>query len=223
MALLPQDQQSKVMLLITIGMVGLGWGFWTYWEQPTGQQIDTARVEIDSLQRIVDRAKQDLASGTVEDLRRKVEEYTSLLSARSSRRRHRRPRRPGRSRRRGRPPSRAEVDASERAQRGAAGGTGRGGAAGGAGEAQARREARQRQGRCRQSGQHGAAGAGAGGLLVRGRRARSVPVAAHVGGHPAALVGPEARRDLLRRPVHGAQRRGAARRDQQQDLPGEAR
>src|SRR5207249_5815119 len=50
------------------------------WEQPTGQQIDTARVEIDSLQRIVDRAKQDLASGTVEDLRRKVEEYTSLLS-----------------------------------------------------------------------------------------------------------------------------------------------
>src|SRR5947199_4022729 len=80
MALLPQDQQSKVMLLITIGMVGLGWGFWTYWEQPTGQQIDTARVEIDSLQRIVDRAKQDLASGTVEDLRRKVEEYTSLLS-----------------------------------------------------------------------------------------------------------------------------------------------
>src|SRR5207253_7547889 len=54
--------------------------FWTYWEQPTGQQIDAARVEIDSLQRIVDRAKQDLASGTVEDLRRKVEEYTALLS-----------------------------------------------------------------------------------------------------------------------------------------------
>src|SRR5438477_654022 len=80
MALLPQDQQSKVMLLITIAMVGLGWAFWTYWEQPTGQQIDAARVEIDSLQRIVDRAKRDLASGTVEDLRRKVEEYTSLLS-----------------------------------------------------------------------------------------------------------------------------------------------
>src|SRR2546429_4215400 len=82
MALLPQDQQSKVMLLITIAMVGLGWGFWTYWEQPTGQQIDAARVEIDSLQRIVDRAKQDLASGTVEDLRRKVEEYTDRKSTR---------------------------------------------------------------------------------------------------------------------------------------------
>ena len=79
MALIPQDKQSQVMLLITIAMAGLGWAFWTYWEQPTGQQIESTRVEIDSLQRIIDRAKQDLASGTVEDLRRKVEEYTSLL------------------------------------------------------------------------------------------------------------------------------------------------
>src|SRR6201997_5549372 len=79
MALLPQDKQSQVMLLITIAMAGLGWAFWNYWEQPTAQQIESTRVEIDSLQRIIDRAKQDLASGTVEDLRRKVEEYTSLL------------------------------------------------------------------------------------------------------------------------------------------------
>src|SRR5437667_12165385 len=80
MALLPQDKQSQVMFLITIVMAGVGWAFWTYWEQPTGQQIEATRVEVDSLQRIIDRAKQDLASGTVEDLRRKVEEYTSLLS-----------------------------------------------------------------------------------------------------------------------------------------------
>src|SRR2546423_5597501 len=79
MALLPQDRQSQVMLLITMLMGGLGWGFWSYWEQPTSQQIEATRVEIDSLQRIVDRAKADLASGTVEDLRRKVEEYSALL------------------------------------------------------------------------------------------------------------------------------------------------
>src|SRR5256886_11633162 len=79
MPLLPQDRQSQVMLLITMLMGGLGWAFWTYWEQPTGQQIEATRVEIDSLQRIVDRAKTDLASGTVEDLRRKVEEYSALL------------------------------------------------------------------------------------------------------------------------------------------------
>ena len=80
MALLPQDRQSQVMLLITILMAGLGWAFWTYWEQPTSQQIAVTRVEIDSLQRVIERAKQDLQSGTVEDLRRKVEQYTALLS-----------------------------------------------------------------------------------------------------------------------------------------------
>ncbi len=80
MALLPQDRQSQVMLLITLGMAGLGWGFWTYWAQPTGAEIAATKTTIDSLQGVIDRAKQDLASGTVEDLRRKVEEYTALLS-----------------------------------------------------------------------------------------------------------------------------------------------
>jgi type IV pilus assembly protein PilO len=80
MALLPQDKQSQVMLLITLAMGGLGWAFWTYWAQPTGQEIAVTSKTIDSLQAVIDRAKQDLASGTVEDLRRKVEEYTALLS-----------------------------------------------------------------------------------------------------------------------------------------------
>ena len=80
MALLPQDRQSQVMLLITLAMGGLGWAFWTYWAQPTGAEIAATSTTIDSLQAVIDRAKQDLASGTVEDLRRKVEEYTALLS-----------------------------------------------------------------------------------------------------------------------------------------------
>src|SRR5216110_3550054 len=79
MALLPQDRQSQYMLLITLVMVILGYLFWTYWETPTAAQIATANSEIDSLQVIIDRAKQDLASGTVEDLRRKVEQYQALL------------------------------------------------------------------------------------------------------------------------------------------------
>src|SRR5204862_1445878 len=44
------------------------------------QQIRETSRTIDSLQVIIDRAKQDLASGTVEDLRRKVEQYTALLA-----------------------------------------------------------------------------------------------------------------------------------------------
>jgi type IV pilus assembly protein PilO len=79
MALLPQDRQSQVMLLITAAMLGLGYAFWTYWAQPTNQQIHQVQAETDSLQAIIDRAKADLASGTVEDLRRKVEAYRALL------------------------------------------------------------------------------------------------------------------------------------------------
>src|SRR6266566_4550748 len=79
MALLPQDRQSQVMLLITMGMVALGYFFWSYWEQPTSQQIAAVQTETDSLQAIIDKAKQDLASGTVEDLRRRVEAYRALL------------------------------------------------------------------------------------------------------------------------------------------------
>jgi len=79
MPLIPQDRQSQVMLLITVGMLAGGYFFWSYWAQPTGERIKVTQVEIDSLQLIVDRAKQDLASGTVEDLRRKVAAYTALL------------------------------------------------------------------------------------------------------------------------------------------------
>src|SRR5579884_2071437 len=67
MPLLPQDQQSRVMAYITVAMVLLGYAFWNYWEQPKRQVIR-------------EKAKRDLASGTVEDLRRKVEEYSAVLA-----------------------------------------------------------------------------------------------------------------------------------------------
>src|SRR5439155_301828 len=107
----------------------------------------------------------------------------------------------------------------ERAIRGVRRGAARSRSARRPGEAQPRGggETRQRQARQR----HGP-GAGARGLLIRGRRAGPVPVAAPVGRHPAALVGPAARGHLLRRAVSGAQRRGAARCDQQQGVSSEA-
>jgi type IV pilus assembly protein PilO len=80
MALIPQDKQSQVFLLITVALAGIGWAFWDYWMKPTGEEITVTRNQIDSLQTIIDRAKSDLASGTVEDLRRKVEQYTALLA-----------------------------------------------------------------------------------------------------------------------------------------------
>src|SRR5256712_5489557 len=79
MALLPQDRQSQVMLLIFVAALAGAYFFWTDWAQPTAVKISAANSEPDSLQVIIDKAKQDLASGTVEDLRRKVEQYQALL------------------------------------------------------------------------------------------------------------------------------------------------
>jgi len=79
MPLVPQDRQSQVMLLITIGMAALGYAFWNYWAKPTGEEIVAIQTEIGQMEAVIAQAKSDLASGTVEDLRRKVEEYTALL------------------------------------------------------------------------------------------------------------------------------------------------
>ena len=79
MALVPQDRQSQVMLLIIIGMLALAYAFWNYWAKPTGEEIAAIQTEIGQMEAVIAQAKADLASGTVEDLRRKVEEYTALL------------------------------------------------------------------------------------------------------------------------------------------------
>jgi len=79
-ALLPSDQRSQVMLLLTILAAAGGYAFWKYYYQPTSQQIAATKAEIDSLQIIIDRAKRDLATGTMEDLRRKVEQYRGMLA-----------------------------------------------------------------------------------------------------------------------------------------------
>ncbi|HUL49893.1 MAG TPA: type 4a pilus biogenesis protein PilO [Gemmatimonadales bacterium] len=79
MALLPTDQRSQVMLLVILLAAIGGYGFWHYYYEPTSTQISSEKTEIDSLQIVVDRAKQDLAQGTVEDLRQRVEQYRGML------------------------------------------------------------------------------------------------------------------------------------------------
>jgi len=76
---IPQDRQSQVMLLIIVAALAGGYFFWTGWHQPTAAQIASLKAENDSLKVIIKQVEDDLASGTVEDLRRKVEEYRALL------------------------------------------------------------------------------------------------------------------------------------------------
>ncbi|MBI1966376.1 MAG: type 4a pilus biogenesis protein PilO [Gemmatimonadetes bacterium] len=82
---IPTDKRSQVMILLVIVaafviyMAWDGMGFNPYAHKVQAAKIDSARVEIDSLQKIVDAAKRDLASGSVEDLRRRVAEYGAAL------------------------------------------------------------------------------------------------------------------------------------------------
>ncbi len=76
---LPTDQRGQILaLLILVAVVG-GYFGWTKVLSPQNAQIGVAHQQADSLQVIVDAAKRDLASGTVEDLRRRVEEYQGSL------------------------------------------------------------------------------------------------------------------------------------------------
>ena len=76
---LPTDQRGQIMALLVLVALAGGYFFWTQVHKPTVQQIGAAHTEADSLERIVAAAKADLASGSIEDLRRRVEEYQGSL------------------------------------------------------------------------------------------------------------------------------------------------
>src|SRR3954467_3530084 len=79
MALLPTDQRSQIMALLIIAAVAGGYFFWTKKHTPDVDKITTDNQHSDSLEARIAQAKQDLASGSIEDLRRRVEEYQGSL------------------------------------------------------------------------------------------------------------------------------------------------
>jgi type IV pilus assembly protein PilO len=79
MAILPTDQRSQIMLLLILVAGAGGYFFWTKKHAPDVEHINTSNQESDSLERIIERAKADMQRGTLEDLRRRVEEYQGSL------------------------------------------------------------------------------------------------------------------------------------------------
>jgi type IV pilus assembly protein PilO len=76
---LPTDQRGQIMLLLVVAALAGGYFFWTKKHTPDIARITTDNQESDSLEKIVAAAKADLASGSIEDLRRRVEEYQGSL------------------------------------------------------------------------------------------------------------------------------------------------
>lgn len=79
MALLPTDQRGQVMLLLVLVAGAAGYFGWTMVLTKDRAKTAAMVTEADSLQQIVDAAKADLQAGTVEDLRRKVAQYSANL------------------------------------------------------------------------------------------------------------------------------------------------
>ncbi|HEY7195324.1 MAG TPA: type 4a pilus biogenesis protein PilO [Gemmatimonadales bacterium] len=76
---LPTDQRGQIMALLVLVALAGGYLFWSKVHQPSIAQISAANAESDSLESEVEAAKRDLASGSLEDLRRHVEEYQGSL------------------------------------------------------------------------------------------------------------------------------------------------
>src|SRR5256714_9973465 len=76
---LPTDQRGQIMLLLVVAALAGGYFFWTKKHKPDIVTITADNQESDSLERIVAAAKADLANGSIEDLRRRVEEYQGSL------------------------------------------------------------------------------------------------------------------------------------------------
>jgi type IV pilus assembly protein PilO len=76
---MPTDQRGQILALLILVALAGGYFFWTKKHAPDVAQIRAANTESDSLEKIVAAAKADLASGSIEDLRRRVEEYQGSL------------------------------------------------------------------------------------------------------------------------------------------------
>jgi type IV pilus assembly protein PilO len=79
MALSSRERQQLLALAIILAL-GAAAAFWFYWRQPKLEEVQTLQRQVDSLRAMVDSARQDLARGTVEDLRRRVADYEGGLS-----------------------------------------------------------------------------------------------------------------------------------------------
>ncbi len=79
MALSQRERQQLLALAIILALGGAA-AFWFYWREPKLQEAQELQRQVDSLRAMVDSARQDLARGTVEDLRRRVTDYEAGLS-----------------------------------------------------------------------------------------------------------------------------------------------
>ncbi len=78
MAMSYKERKQLLGVLIALPFLAAV-AFWMYVQQPGAVDAAEKRQTLDSVQAAVDSARQDLASGTVEDLRRRIADYEASL------------------------------------------------------------------------------------------------------------------------------------------------
>jgi type IV pilus assembly protein PilO len=69
MALLPTKQRDQIMVLITLLAAGLVGLFWYFVYDPKSTELDKLTVHVDSLDQLNQKAKAEMAKGTIEQIR----------------------------------------------------------------------------------------------------------------------------------------------------------
>jgi type IV pilus assembly protein PilO len=72
MAILPTKQRDQIMMLITILAVGLVGLFWYFVYDPKSTDIDKLAAHVDTLDDMNQKAKSEMAKGTVEQIRQQA-------------------------------------------------------------------------------------------------------------------------------------------------------
>ncbi len=75
MALSEKDRKQLVGIIGFLGIAAAGL-FWYFWHQPKAQEMADMQIKLDSLTSQVEKARKDLAQGSLEALRQRVEDYT---------------------------------------------------------------------------------------------------------------------------------------------------
>src|SRR5687768_8115823 len=78
MAMGEKEKKQLIGLIAFLGIAAAGL-YWYFVHQPATVRFAEMQVRIDSLNTLVDAARKDLARGSVESLRQKVEEYQSAV------------------------------------------------------------------------------------------------------------------------------------------------
>jgi type IV pilus assembly protein PilO len=77
---MPKTQREQLMVLLAVLGIAAAGLYWYLKYSPTSAALDTRQAQIDSLNRVNDRLKRQLAGGTVNELRQQAQMYAENLT-----------------------------------------------------------------------------------------------------------------------------------------------